>query len=309
MIYYNEQIINPEKFRIPSYTISPFSTQYLEVLKELSSDENLDFQILNDKFGTHEFTLNGKSAISKALSFYNLKKEDEVYIITTTGNKYVSSCVTDEITKYCQWSRKLTENTKLIFVIHEFGLIYPEMNSLLKLQIPIIEDLAMSLFSTNKSNKIGKYGDFAIYSLPKFFPVQFGGVLRYNKDFYHRYFLENEQLPYQVFLKKIASCFLKQEEENINKRRVNFLYFRKKFEALNLQTRFVYSDNETPSVFMFSSDIIDLCKLKVFMQNNGVECSKFYGENSFFVPVHQNLSQFDLDYIFNLVKYFIYENR
>jgi hypothetical protein len=32
-------------------------------------------------------------------------------------------------------------------VIHEFGLIYPNMESLLDLNIPIIEDLAMSLFS------------------------------------------------------------------------------------------------------------------------------------------------------------------
>jgi dTDP-4-amino-4,6-dideoxygalactose transaminase len=43
------------------------------------------------------------------------------------------------------------------------------MESLLDLNIPIIEDLAMSLFSTNDSSRIGKYGDFTIYSLPKFF--------------------------------------------------------------------------------------------------------------------------------------------
>jgi dTDP-4-amino-4,6-dideoxygalactose transaminase len=43
------------------------------------------------------------------------------------------------------------------------------MESLLDLNIPIIEDLAMSLFSTNDSSRIGKYGDFTIYSLPSFF--------------------------------------------------------------------------------------------------------------------------------------------
>jgi dTDP-4-amino-4,6-dideoxygalactose transaminase len=308
MIYYNGQIISPEKFRVPSYTISPFSAQHLGLLKELSCAVDTDFQILDKKFNTHEFKLSGKDAIATALSFYNLKTEDEVYIITTTGNKYVSSCVTNVISKYCQWSRELTEKTKLIFVIHEFGLIYPNMESLLDLNIPIIEDLAMSLFSTNDSSRIGKYGDFTIYSLPKFFPVQFGGVLQYNNDLYKKDVLNDEEQPFQIYLKKTISFFLKHEEENRYKRRINYSYYVKKFKELGIQTRFDYNDNETPSVFMFSSETIELCELKFFMQNNGVECSKFYGENAFFLPVHQNLNQYDLDYIFNLVKYFIYEN-
>ena len=60
---------------------------------------------------------------------------------------------------------------------------------------------------------------------------------------------------------------------------------------------------------MFSSNTIDLDGLKIFMQKNGVESGKFYGENTFFLPVHQELEKFDLDFIINLVKYFIIENK
>jgi dTDP-4-amino-4,6-dideoxygalactose transaminase len=309
MIYWKGQIINPENFRIPSYFISPFSTEQLAILDKINyiKDENRMFKTIQEKFGDCEFTLSGKSAISKALSFYNLKNIDEVYIVTTTGNKYVSTCVTNEIEKHCKWSRELSEKTKLIFVIHEFGMIYKNMEQLIKLNIPIIEDLAMSLFSSDTVNQAGKYGDFTIYSLPKFFPLQYGGVLRYNKEV-NKLSIDNSQ-SYQESLKKAVSYLLNQEIQIKLKRKNNYDYFKNKLIDLDIKTRLNLSESETPSVFMFSSDVIDLDNLKIFMQKNGVECSVFYGEKSFFLPVHQNLKKFDLDYIINLIKYFIYENK
>lgn len=309
MIYWNGQIINPENFRLPSYNISPFSTEQLALLDNINylEDENLVLKTLNEKFGDYEFTLSGKLAISKALSFYDLKNNDEVYIITTTGNKYVSSCVTNEIEKYCKWSRELSEKTKLIFVIHEFGMVYQHMETLLELGIPIIEDLAMSLFSTDVTNKTGKYGDFTIYSLPKFFPLQYGGILRYNKEA-NKCIIDNSEV-FQQKLKKVISFLLASKEDIIVKRNKNYKYLEEVFTELGFNTRLNLSKRETPSVYMFSSDVLDLSKLKIFMQRNGVECSVFYGENTFFLPVHQNLKQFDLDYIINLIKYFIYENK
>lgn len=308
MIYWNNQIINPDKFRVPSYNISPFSTDQLSLLNELNIVDDASFvsENLYNKFGDYEFTLDGKSAIFQALSFYNLKKSDEVYIVTTTGNKYVSSCVTGEIERFCQWSRELSERTKIVFVIHEFGLIYEDMESLLKLKIPIIEDLAMSLFSTDVANKAGNYGDFAIYSLPKFFPLQYGGVLKYNQQIYKSN-IDNSQ-AYQLNLKNIISYLLNEKSDIIAKRNENYKYYQAKLLDLGFKTRLKFSDRETPSVFMFCSNELDLPKLKIFLQLNGVECSVFYGENSFFIPVHQNLKQFDMDYIINLIKYFIYEN-
>ena len=31
---------------------------------------------------------------------------------------------------------------------------------------------------------------------------------------------------------------------------------------------------------------------------HGIECSVFYGEEAFFIPVHQHLSEIDLDYFY-----------
>jgi len=309
MKYWNGQIINPENFRIPTYNISPFSVENLRQVNEIKKkDIFLNAEDYLSQFGTYEFTLSGKDAIFKSLSFYNLKKEDEVYIVTTSGNKYVSSCVTNEIEKYCKWSRILSSKTKLIFLIHEFGTVYKQIDELLKLNLPVIEDLAMSMFSNNKSSQIGKIGDFVIYSLPKFFPIQFGGILKYNRKSYQEN-ITNKKEPYQIDLQKITASFLSHKEEIISKRRQNYEYYKEEFKILGIDTRFKLTSFEIPSVYMFSTDKINLDELKIFMQRNGVECGKFYDENTFFLPVHQELEKFDLDFIINLIKYFIIENK
>ena len=47
--------------------------------------------------------------------------------------------------------------------------------------MPIIEDCAGSFFSKDKKDTIGKIGDFVIYSFPKMFPLQIGGLLLSNQ--------------------------------------------------------------------------------------------------------------------------------
>jgi len=309
MEYWNGQIINPENFRGPNYYISPFSTDSLIEIDEILKGGNaVETDLLDKTFGQHEYTLTGKHAIYKALSFYDLKQEDEVYIVTALKNSYVSSCVTKEIEKFCKWSRTLTNNTKLIFVIHDFGKVSDEIEQLLDLKLPIVEDLAMSMFSDNHDSKIGKYGDFAIYSLPKFFPIQFGGILRYNSDKF-LYDNDSSKQPYEENLQKLANHFLSLKDASVKRRMENFQYYSEKLSAIGLQTRLSLSNFEVPSVFMFSSESINLDELKIFMQRNGIESGKFYGENSFFLPIHQNLKTFDLDFIINLIKYFISENK
>ena len=44
--------------------------------------------------------------------------------------------------------------------------------------------------------------------------------------------------------------------------------------------------------------------LKEFMQRNGVESSVFYGQNAFYIPIHQNLDQNQLNYMVALLNCF-----
>jgi len=310
MEFYNQFVINPEKFRIPHYTISPFSTDRVrENYRILQSDASIRRDLLAQHFGHFLCFETGRSALNRALSHYQLTGEDEVYIITTSGNRYISSCVTGEIEKFCQWSRQLSDKTKVILINHEFGTVYRIPDEVLKLNVPIIEDMAMSLFSTDENRKTGSYGDFTVYSLPKFFPIQWGGILKINTPDYKKESDEcNSDLS--IGLQKLLSFYLKDADTIQRVRKYNNALFQHYLSGFGFKSRFEYSDNETPSVYMCSTPpSVNLEGLKIFLQQNGVEASVFYGENAFFVPVHQNLEEEDILFIVSLIKYYCIDNK
>jgi len=311
MEFYKQFIINPEKFRVPQYTISPFSTGFLgENYKILKSEQAINEDLLRQHFGNFFCFETGRSALYHALSHYRLRENDEVCIITTSGNRYISSCVTKEIEKFCRWSRQLSDRTKVVVVNHEFGTVYKAMDELLKLSLPIIEDMAMSLLSTDEEGKTGNRGDFTIYSLPKFFPLQWGGILKINTPDYKKNAVDRDS-GLSLRIQKLLSYYLPEAETIKQKRKHNNALFNHHLSQLpNFGSRFEYSDHETPSVFMCSTpSSFNLEGLKVFLQQNGVESSVFYGENSFFVPVHQCLKEEDILFIVTLINFYCNDNK
>ncbi len=60
-----------------------------------------------------------RGSMSRGHSVGGLPPDDVVTILTTSGNFYISSCVTAEIEKFCKWDREITDQTKVIFVNHK----------------------------------------------------------------------------------------------------------------------------------------------------------------------------------------------
>lgn len=303
MFLENGFVINPEEFFRPSIRISPFNTDYIRKNKRIN-EHNIptDETALTEHFGdNYILTSSGKEAIFLALKNYNLEKEDNVLIVTTTGNRYISSCVTKTIEKFCSWTRNYNERTKLIFVNHEFGYPLTDWKQIESYNLPIIEDRAYSFFSTDNVTT-GQKGDFVVYSLPKWFPMQMGGILQANSNIELRNTLESET---QRVLHKTLKYYLNEKNQLIEDRRRNYGYFSELFSEIECPPFFSEKENSVPGVFMFCNDAeMNLPALKEFMQNNGVESSVFYGENAFYLPVHQNLSAEHIEFIFTLVKHY-----
>ena len=86
--------------------------------------------------------------------------------------------------------KKAKERTiKAILVIHYFGFIRKNLDKLRSLcdkeKIILIEDCAHamdSFYRTKNSSPIGKYGDYAFYSIHKYLPTKDGGFYTYSKD-------------------------------------------------------------------------------------------------------------------------------
>lgn len=297
---YNGIIIDPSEFLMPKIRVSPLDQTALTCPK-CPDVENVLPKIKNFHGKHVAIGIKARQLIEFALSQCNLKPDDTVTILTTSGNLYVSNCITKEVEKFCKWSRLLSSKTKAIIVNHEFGYAYPEVKSLLKYNVPIIEDCAQSFLT--EANDIGKYGDYVIYSLPKTFPMQIGAVIASNNLL--DYTIDKEKLDYiKTKLSQHSGCV-----EDIRKKRLaNYQYLKDNLQTIGIKPFFALNDGVVPGVFLCQwLEYINYQKLKDFLTNNGIECSVFYGKNAFFIPLHHNLSKSELDYMIQLIHYF-YEN-
>jgi hypothetical protein len=301
-------VINPDPYSLPAYLIGPFLTGDISRNHLLPDSDRID-GYLGERFAGREFeyTINGRQAMDLALASLDLQKEDVVTILTTSGNFYISGCVTRAIEKYCRWNREMGTETKAIFVNHEFGYPFAGLRELKSYGLPIIEDCAGSFFSQDQTNDIGNVGDFVIYSFPKMFPLQIGGLLVANRP--DSGFGRNENLGKEELrhIKNVLSAHIDRKDRIIQKRLSNYIYLREKFASLGFVERFPLDPGAVPGVFMFSTrgHNIDLPKMKTYFWAHGIQCSVFYGEEAFFIPVHQALNEQDLDYFFSVFKSFI----
>jgi DegT/DnrJ/EryC1/StrS aminotransferase family len=295
-------VANPDPFLLPSFRISPFRTQDMAFNNHLGND-GFATDYFDNRFAKKhwQYTHNGREAIKIALENYKLEPNDVVTILTTSQNVYISSCVTSTIAQFCQWNREITPDTKVILVNHEFGYPYAGMDALVATGIPIIEDCCTTFFSQDDQSKVGKYGDYAVYSFPKFFPIQIGGLIVSNqKEVDSPAKLTVTQVAY---LDKVLSHHLKNETQLLDERRQNFNYAVGLFAQQGFSERFEMNDKIIPSALLLNNHAIvkDLNQLKVFLNAHGIQNSVFYGEDAFFLPTHQNLDPSDYDYFWNCI--------
>lgn len=295
-----------DKFLIPKYRISPYDTTYIKtnysLLRTRKQVDN-EYNFENGYLGKNLIiTESGKSAIKLAIESYDLNKNDYITILTTSGNSYISGCVTKTIEEYCKWDRKISNQTKLLFIIHEFGFPFDFPDTVINSGIPIIEDCAYSFYSQNKEASVGEIGDFAIFSLPKIFPVHYGGLLKVNKKDTHISKFKDLNLNNNdyKFLYNVVTQYSKYKLQIINKRSQNYHHLINKLGE-NYKPRFEITNLVCPGALVFETpEIYNLDKLKKLLQEYGVECTVFYGEQTFILPIHQNLDEIDLDYISSL---------
>jgi hypothetical protein len=299
-------VLKPDPYLLPCYRISPFETKDIHRNNQLPESEGIDAYCRQRFAGSHfYYVADGRKAINIALQQFGLQKNDVVTIFTSSGNFYISSCVTGEIEKFCQWSRKIEPNTKLLFVNHEFGYPYPNVQDLKKYQLPIIEDCAHSFFSTDAHNHTGNTGDFVVYSFPKIFPVQIGGLLVSGKKMAVNEADQPDATTLR-YIKNVASAYVAQKDAIIAQRVENYRYLANKLTGELFEERFEWSAGVVPGVFLFKvkQPGADLAALKQYLYAHGIQCSVFYGEPAFFIPVHQNLRSADLDYFATVIHSF-----
>ena len=293
----------------PLYRLNPFTTEQAEMLRQGPVGTTTDALLSNHFHGRpFIYTSNGRQAIREALRLLNLEADDCVTIFTSTENFYISGCVTSEIQGFCKWSRSLEPNTKALFINHEFGVPHPRLAELKQLGLPIIEDCCYAFHSGTASNEVGRVGDFVLYSFPKYFPIQFGGVLVGTPDIP----LPNNLLNASTiaYLRQVIGQLYPQVDTIAAQRLVNHEALAARLEPMGITPRFDYATGGgVPGVFMFVAPADwHLPTLKEFLWECGIHCSVFYGEQAFFIPVHQSLGSGAFDYFAASLEQFIIKN-
>lgn len=142
-----------------------------------------------------QFTNSGRASILLALEMLDIQPGDQVLVptyhcptmiapIIARGAKVVFYPVDEFGTPRLEWIKKNgTHDVRAILVAHFFG--FPQPLAVVRhwcdqQGLYLIEDCAHTLFGTSDGRAIGCWGDLAIASLTKFFPLPEGGCLVNN---------------------------------------------------------------------------------------------------------------------------------
>ena len=240
-------------------------------------------------------TPDGRTALSLVLEALRLGPADEVYVTSTFGTHYVSSCVTSTIFNYCRPSKVWTEATRAALVIHEFGVPHPQLLPLKErsreARIPLIENCAHSMSSRLSGRYLGLFGDFAIFTFRKQLLLPCGGLL----------LGETEGIIYQPSASQqrasaaIEGC-LTAELANLTsyeeQRSANFFRLSQLVAQHGYAPYFKLVDGVVPYAFPFLAPSRDVQEALISqLRERGIESFGWRGGHIVVVPVHQILRE------------------
>ena len=163
-----------------------------------TGDKVEEFEKKMAEFIGHKYakaTPSGTTAIHLALLAIGIKDGDEVIIpdyvcqsvmlaVMQTGAEVVLCDIENNYNISAkEIKKKITERTKVIIVPHMFG-IPADMDSIMKLGIPVIEDCCQSLGAMLGEKKTGSLGDISIFSFyaTKVISTGQGGIVLTSQD-------------------------------------------------------------------------------------------------------------------------------
>jgi len=247
-------------------------------------------------------TPNGRTAIAVILRSLGLKPDDEVYITTTFEKPNVSSCVTCTIFNFCRPSRVITDKTKAIFAIHEFGVPHPRISGLRGMakerRIPLIEDCAHTIDSVDKGGQVGVNGDYVVCSFPKIFPVRQGGLMMGDGLTYKPTAKEKAVIDE---VKRTLPRYLSYLKQYSERKRANFALLESMFKEMRLEPLYTLAEGISPAIlFPLVTDGFE--GVMEALSDRGIECGLWHGANIVVLPGHQFLTEREIRVIFKAVE-------
>jgi hypothetical protein len=241
-------------------------------------------------------TSSGRKGIGLILEECSLSPSDEVLIVTSFNKPNVSSCVTSTIFNYCKPSRVLSDNTRAVLVIHEFGVPHPHIAKFRSLcddrKIPLIEDCAHSVDSRWPDGSIvGSVGNYVIYSLSKIFPIPNGGLVF---GLANRPAPDSEEIRILDSFAASLSGFWNTLPLFSARRKI---LLRRACNRIGTALRVIAGPSENITPWFLPVLVSQPAAVLRYLRAQNIECALWYGTNIVVLPLHQYVSDAEMDFM------------
>jgi hypothetical protein len=295
-------IMKPPELQ-PQLQLTPFDTKALGEAVH-ADHESIVPAALSKFFDNQPYTFFPRAMYGICTLIKHLKNKHglgdtaSVWITTNTDSPYVSSCATSAIEQSLSWTRGLTDQTAVIFCIHEFGFPHPRLQQLRKIAddrgILLIEDCAYGWGTAG----IGQIGDYSIYSLAKTFPLQFGGYIT-GVEFDHQTLWNDygcSDRGKQEYTEARLASWLPNMADSAVRRRKNYEWYTSLFGAD--RTVFMLNEATVPGAYVLAMNSEEKMQIvSAFVRRFGIECGNYWQNAAITLPVHQRLELGHLEYI------------
>ncbi|HEV7214736.1 MAG TPA: DegT/DnrJ/EryC1/StrS family aminotransferase, partial [Chloroflexota bacterium] len=239
-------------------------------------------------------TASGRQALAHILRHLCLRPRDEIWITTTLGDRdlQVSPCVTATVARFCRFAYRPGPRTAAVLVIHDYGVPHPDLAVLrgrcLRHGWPLIEDAAHAFASTDDAGlRLGEESDFALFSLPKFFAVEAGGLVMGLPS--------PPAGPEELAVAARLLHALTQTDIVADLRRRNWLLLEQRFAQFGFGSALPLTPGSVPSLYVLhtTQQFSALRRLR----SDGIEAGPDVHCNRLLLPCHQRLCLADIERI------------
>lgn len=283
----------------PKITFRPFHTGHLH----WTAGPMLPINTSLVEFLGAEFTYlpGAEFAILSALKALDVEPGARVAVLSSLPESLPSPAVTDALDGYYQWTQKVHKDVRAILIHHRFGIPYQHLDQALNHGLPVIELCLDSFDSLVGTQRIGTFGDFAVFDFTRIFPMQFGALLvgKYYEDqeVWDRFACLDVDKRNEV--REQLGLYWDTRPQLNSRRKELWSEFHELFRLVGMEPVLPLDDTAIPSAFLFRAlPMYPPRAIQERLRQFGITAEIDEKEGWVALPCHQLITPQHRDYIF-----------
>jgi hypothetical protein len=165
----------PDPEILPHISMHPFHTGHLHW--DPSPTNPINTALL--EFLGAEFTYlpAAEYAILAGVKSLGVQPGELIGVVSSLPESAPAPIIQKALDGYCPWTQDMNQDIKALLVNHRFGIPYQQIEHAMNRGVPILEVSLDSLNTMIGEQRVGTFGDSAVFDFTRIFPMQFGAAL------------------------------------------------------------------------------------------------------------------------------------